>query len=210
MKKMVEFFLGKAGTGEIVTIAYGGGSHPGESRQLIIVSCSDTYFRAYEGSSHQPKQYKIEKVLWVEDSSGTKITSRDNVQALESALPTFESFDQYADFLKKEFEHAGWYVYQSDDLFGVGTCFKDGKPKKTPSIAVSYINRSNDIVWDLEKDDLVTVKKEPTGRKRPWRVDSWRFKEGRSFQSLHSAMELFVKEVRASDPQHSKGMFAGH
>jgi hypothetical protein len=210
MKELVEFFQKNAGTGELITIAYGGGSRPGETRQLVIVSCSDAYFHAYEGSSRQPKQYNIKKVLWAEDSSGIKITSRDNAQAFESALPKYESFDQYADFLKKEFEHAGWYVYQSDGLFGVGTCFKNGKPKKTPSIAVSYINRSNDIVWDLEKDNLVTLKKEPTGRERPWRVDSWRFKEGRSFRSLHSAMELFVEEVRASDPQQSKNMFAGH
>ena len=210
MKELIEFLQGIAGTGEIVTIAYGGGSRPGEARQLVVASCSESDFRAYEGTSRQTKQYKIEKVLWAEDGSGRKITSSDNVQVFESALPRLESLDQYAEFLKKEFERAGWYVHRSDGTFGVGTCFKNGKPKKTPSIAISYFDRSSDTVWDLEKNDFVTVKKDLTGRERPWRVDSWRFKEGRAFGSLYSAIELFVEEVRASDPQQAKGMFAGH
>ncbi len=210
MKELVEFLQEMARTGEIITVAYGGGSRSGEARQLVVASCSDSDFRAYEEGYRQAKQYKIEKVLWAEDSSGRKITSKDNVQIFKSALPKFESLEKYVDFFKREFESAGWYVHQSDVFFGVGTCFKNGKPKKTPSIAISYIDRSTDLVWDLEKNDLVTVKKEPTGRERPWRVDSWRFKEGKSFGLLHSAIELFVEEARASDPQKAKGMFGGH
>jgi hypothetical protein len=199
-----------AGTGEIITIAYGGGSRPGEARHLIVASCSDSDFRAYEEGSGQAKQYKIEKVLWAEDSFGRKITTKDHVHTVKSALPKFEALEQYVNFLKKEFESAGWYVHHSDGLFGVGTFFKNGKPKKTPSVAISYIDRSTDLLWDLEKNDLAAVKKEPTGRERLWRVDSWRFKEGKTFGLLHSAIELFVEEVRASDPQQAKGMFAGH
>jgi len=210
MKELVVFLQAMAGTGEIVKIAYGGGSRPGEVRQLIIASCSDSDFRAYEEGSSQTKQYKIHKVIWVEDSHGRKITYKDNVQFFESALPRFETLEEYVDLLKSEFESAGWYVYKSNDLFGVGICFKNGKPKKTPSIAIRYIDRSKDLVWNLEKNDFIEIKKEPTGRERPWRVDSWQLKEGKSFSMLHSAMELFVNEVRASDLQQAKGMFAGH
>jgi len=210
MKELVGFLKELAGTGEIIKIAYGGGSRPGNARELIIEYCSDSDFRAYEESSHRKKQYKIHKVLWAEDSSGKKITSKENVQAFESALPRFETVEKYIALLKNEFEGAGWYIHQDNGSFGVGTCFKNGKPKKTPSVAVCYIDRSTELVWDSEKSDFVTVEKEPTSRERPWRVDSWRFKEGKSFGVLHSAMELFVKEVRASNPQQAKGMYAGH
>jgi hypothetical protein len=95
-------------------------------------------------------------------------------------------------------------------MLGVGTYFKNGKPRKTPSVAVAFFDRSTDLVWDLEANRTVEVKREPTGSERPWRVDSWRLKEGKSFGLLHSAVEMFLSEVRASDPRRAKGMYAGH
>lgn len=209
MKDLVEFLQNAAQTGEVITVAYSGGSRPGESRALSVASCSETELRAYEGGGRIQKQYKVAKVLWAEDSSGRRVTSQQGVQAFQAALPVFESLQQYAEHLLSEFENAGWHVHQAADSFGVGTRFKNGTPKKTPSIAISFIDRSIDAVWDLEANDLVEVKKEPTGRERPWRVDSWRMKEGKAFDVLHSAIELFVSEVRASDPQNAKGMWAG-
>ncbi|MCX5807747.1 MAG: hypothetical protein NT010_17030 [Proteobacteria bacterium] len=73
-----------------------------------------------------------------------------------------------------------------------------------------FFDRATDSVWDLEMDNLVEVKRELTGRERPWRVDSWRFKQGKSFGLLHSAVELFLTEVRESNPGLAKQMFAGH
>ena len=210
MNELVEFLQAKAGTGEVITIAYSGGSRPGEARSLIVASCANSYLRAYEENSLQTKQYKIERILWFEDSCGTRITIKDNVENFESFLPKFETLEQYADLLKKEFAHAGWHIHQREGSFGVGTYFKNEKPKKTPSIAIAYFDPSVDDVWDLETNDFVAVKRELTGRERPWRVDSWRFKQGKSFGSLHSAIELFVKEVRSSDPLQTKDMFAGH
>ncbi len=91
MKELRDFLQEKAGIDEFITIVYGGGSRPGEARQLVVASCSDAYFRV--------KQYKIENVLWAEDSSGKRITAKDDVQAFESAFPRFETLREYADLL---------------------------------------------------------------------------------------------------------------
>jgi len=145
MKTLVGLLQNVAKTGETITIAYSGGSRPGQARQLIIASCSETDFRAYENGVSQSKQYKVAKILWAEDSSGIKITNDESVLAFESTTPRFDTLQEYANFLKSDLESVGWYIYQEHDMFGVGTSFKNGQPKKTPSIAVRYIDRSDDV-----------------------------------------------------------------
>lgn len=184
----------------LITIAYSGGSRPGQARRLFVVSCSTKDFRAYEESSRKVKQYKIAKVLWVEDSSGERLINKEEVENFKPALPKLKTLQQYADYLRSELERAGWYIHQKNNMIGVGTRFKNGKPKKTPDIAIRYFNHSTYSIWDLGKNDIVTVEKEKTGMERPWRVDSKRFKNGRTFKNLHSAVELFMKEVRESGP----------
>ena len=210
MKKFVEFIQNVVRTGETITMAYGGGSRPSQARQLIIASSSETDFRAYENGTNQSKQYKIAKILWAENSTGIKITNDESVMVFESTTPRFDTLQKYANFLRPDLESVGWYIYQEHDMFGVGTSFKNGQPKKTPSIAVRYIDRTDDVSYDFESNSFVDIKKELTGRERPWRVDSWRFKEGKSFGLLHTAVELLMDEIKASNPLEAKGMFSGH
>lgn len=200
MKELVRFLHEAARSGKLITLAYGSGSRPGKARQLIVVSCTENGFRAYEKGSRQVKQYKVSKVIWAEDSSGERLVNEEGVEEFKSALPKFETLQQYTNYLRSELEGAGWYVHITVNMIGVGTRFKNGKPKKTPSIAIRYFDRSTYEIWDVEKNELVPVRKERTGLERPWRVDSWRFKNGRSFGNLHSAMEIFMEEVRGSDP----------
>jgi hypothetical protein len=210
MKKLVDFIQNAVKTGESITLAYGGGSRPGQARQLIIASTSETDFRAYENGSNQSKQYKIAKILWAKNNIGLKVTNDESVMSFESATPRFGTLQEYANFLSPDLETAGWHIYHEHDMFGVGTKFKNGQPKKTPSIAVIYIDRTDDVSYDFESNSFVDIKKELTGRERPWRVDSWRFKEGKSFGLLHTAVELLMDEIKASNPLEAKGMFAGH
>jgi hypothetical protein len=121
-----------------------------------------------------------------------------------------KTLDEFAKVLNDHFQSIGWYVHNEKDFFGVGTFFKNGKPKKTPSIAIRYFDPSYKEIFDADSGEMVQVKKELTGRERPWRVDSWRFENGRTFSSLDSAMDIFLLEVRESDPATAKGMYAGH
>lgn len=200
MKELIRFLHKAARSGELITLAYGGGSRPGKARQLKVVSCTESDFRANERDSHKVKQYKIAKIIWAEDSSGARVVNDKGVEDFKSALPKLDTLQQYMDYLRPELESAGWCIHQENNMIGVGTRFKNGKPKKKPIISLQYFDKSTDEIWDLEKNELVPKKKERTGLERPWRVDSWRFKNGRSFGNLHSAIEVFIKDVRDSDP----------
>lgn len=125
-------------------------------------------------------------------------------------VPQYESISSFADEYRDTLAELGWHIHEEVEFFGVGGYFKNGKPRKTPSIAIAFFDRSTEEVYDGTINDFVEVKRELTGRERPWRVDSWRFNEGKTFSSLPSALQLFLQEVRDSDPRDSRGMFASH
>lgn len=107
------------------------------------------------------------------------------------------------DFINRysaEFKVAGWHMRQRKNSFELAGFFKNGKPRKTPSVSISYVDRSNVIELELYSDELVERKKELTGRERPWQVDSPRFKESRTYGDCNRAFETFLEESRASDP----------
>lgn len=83
---------------------------------------------------------------------------------------------------------AGWHIHESDNFFGVGGYFKNGKPKETPIISVLFFLPTAETIYDFEKDDFIDVKKEKTGREKPWRVHSYRLNLGKTFGLLHAAI----------------------
>lgn len=210
--KLVNFLKRAAGTGEVMTIAYNGGSRPGKAREVVILSCSNIDMRVREPGAPEPKLYNYGYIVWAENSSGERVINpmpSQQPQPTKEVLPRLKSLLHYIELLKPELQNAGWHVHEDYALFGVGGYFKNGKPKKTPSIAVRYFDRSTVSVWDLETNGPVEVKKELTGRERPWRVDSWRFAAGKTFRELHPAMEVFISEVRATTVSEAGRMCAG-
>lgn len=192
-----EFLEDVSNTGEIITVAYAGGSRPGEPRKVTITTIDPDKIRCIEVGQTQSKQYRVDRIIWAEDSSGIRVESE--IKSHIQVLPNFDTLKEYADFLMSELEKSGWYIHQEDDLFGVGEFFKNGKPKKTPKISIRYNDPSLDIEYDFETGDFVEVKKELTGRERPWRIDSPNFTEGKTYGKLHSAMKIFIEEVNKID-----------
>jgi len=129
---------------------------------------------------------------------------------IDLTIPQYESISSFADEYRDTLAELGWHIHEEKDFFAVGGYFKNGKPRKTPSVAISFFDRSTEEVFDGTINDFVEVNRELSGRERPWRVDSWRFREGKTFSLLQSALQLFLQEVRDSDHENSKGMFAGH
>jgi hypothetical protein len=210
MKQLLEFLNKVRQTGEVITVAYGGGSNPGSSRKLIIASCSDDSFRAFDETQRVAKSFKASKVLWIKDHFGNIVTNPEPVTESAPRAADLETLEEYVELLRERFLAQGWHIHQSENFFGVGGYFKNGKPKKTPSIAIAFFLPTTETVYDLDKDDFVEVERQITGRERPWRVDSHTQKQGKTFSKLQSAMEFFVSEVEDSDPNSDKGMYAGH
>lgn len=200
-----ELLLSVAGSGELITIVYNGGSRPGQPRQLIPVSISNQLLIAVEPASHTNKSYKLERIASVELSSGEHISNlkADPPSAL-SNLPSFETLLEYSKYLIPELRVAGWHIYETETSFAIATHFKNGKPRKTPSISIQYVDPNFETIFDIESGEIKTVPRELTGREKPWLVDSWRFHRGRSFSILKKAFELFIEEAQVSDPTTAK------
>src|SRR5271167_1169963 len=64
-----------AGTGEIVTVVYNGGSHPGQSRQIIPIAIKADELIVTEPGIEFHNHYKLIKIASVELSSGRRVIS---------------------------------------------------------------------------------------------------------------------------------------
>ena len=225
-----------------VTIAYNGGSRPGQARSVVPVSVSKDNLVASESGSTFNKTYKLALIAWVE-SNGVRAT---NAQVAPPAapkppprvvpdVPSLGSLAEYVDRYRAELAAAGWHLHEEKNSFGVATRYKNGKPKKTPSIWLRYIDLAegsgvfdedlNEILGEVETitsaslvlsiggdgelaSELQTERKVgPRRPPRPWRVDSWRLATGKTFPELQPAFALFIDEVRLSDPATAKGAF---
>ena len=125
-------------------------------------------------------------------------------------MPALKTLAEYVAYFRSELAVAGWHLYEEEGSFGVATRFKNGKPRKTPCVLIRYFDRSTETVFDLDAEELRSMPRELTGRERPWRVYSWRFKEGKTLRELQQAFALFMEEARASDPATAKNLWAGH
>lgn len=189
--------------GDIVSIIYNGGSHPGKSRKLIPLSVTDEDLKAMDPSARIPKTFKLNKIASASLLSGVGV-SNPNVAPVVLAeipqTPAFETLAEYAAYLAPEFREAGWNMIETDDFLGVGTFFKNGKPRKSTNISIQFCDRSIETVFDWESGETSAQPRILNGRERPWVVSSWHQQQSKSFTQLQRAMDAFVKEVRASSP----------
>lgn len=70
MKTTTELLAGAAGTGEIVTIVYQGGSKPGQARQVIPNHIKAGRLEAIDISTSTPKTYFLDMIASVVLSDG--------------------------------------------------------------------------------------------------------------------------------------------
>ena len=213
MASVTELLRSIAGSGETVTLVYNAGSRPGQARAVVPVSVSNDGLVAVEPGSRVNKTYKLDRIASVELANGLRAANEQVTPPVVSALPDvpdLKTLAEYVEHFRSELIGAGWHLYEEEGSFGIATRFKNGKPKKTSSVLIRYFDRSTEVVFDLDEEELKTVPRELTGRERPWRVDSWRFKEGKTLAELQRAFALFMAEARASNPATAKSVWAGH
>jgi hypothetical protein len=211
MALVTELLRVVARSGELVTLIYNGGSRPGQARPVVPVSVSDDHLVAIEHGSLAKKTYWLDRIAAVELASGLRATNEQAAPPVAPLpeVPILGALTEYIQYFHSELTGAGWHSYEEKNSFGITARFKNGQPKKTPSVLIRYLDRSTETVFDLDARELRTASREMTGRERPWRVDSWRFKEGKTFAELERAFALFLAEARASDPTTAKNVWAG-
>lgn len=212
MATVAELLRSVAGSGELVSLVYSAGRRPGVARSVVPLFLTENELVAVEPDSTTKKTYRLDRVVSVSLSHGA---SASNVQADPEPValpevPLFGSLGEYAEYYKAELVVAGWHIAEEIDSFGIATRFKNGKPKKTPSVLIRFFDRSTELVFDMDSQEQRAVPRVLTGHERPWRVDSWRFREGKAVRELRHAFAVFIAEARASRPATAKNLWAGH
>jgi hypothetical protein len=208
MQTLVELLRAVAGSGEIVAIGYNAGSRPGAVREVVPLRVSGSELVATDPNSDVEKRYKLEFISSLQLSSGESVENPAVRPAAPRGpvwpdVPTFETLREYADHFVDEFRAAGWYVHRSETLLGVGGFYKNGNPRKSPSISIWFSDRSTETVFDWESGEMKSVIRQLTGRERPWSVMSSRPGSAKSLSRLPDAFAAFLAEVRAASPSAS-------
>ena len=194
IREVIQNAIGESAT---VSIVYNGGSRPGASRTVIPVSITTDELIAREPGERVVKHFKLDKIASASLSTGETATNTDVVSVPIRIAPNFNSFKEYAAFFRENLKESGVNIIESENYFAIAGFFKNGKPRKTPMTSIQFIDRSTETVFNFDSGELEEIKHDITGRERPWRVDSTRFKEGKALGQLSKAAELFLQEAHA-------------
>jgi len=214
MQELESFLRKNIGEHRQISLAYSGGSNPGGVREIIITGIHDgdqgLYISGYPpGEVGRPstKNYRLSRIIWASDELGSKVINNEVEESPNSTkgpvpeLPYFYSLEKYAEHFVSGLVGAGWHVTSDPSLLSIGTFFKNGKPKKTPSVAISFDPIPSESAHDHSGVSGASVSSPGEHvRSRPWCVSSWRFKRARTFSDLHHAIQVFAQEAIESDP----------
>ncbi len=145
MASVTELLRSIAGSGETVTLVYNAGSRPGQARSVVPVSVSNDGLVAVEPGSRVNKAYKLDRIASVELANGLRATNEQATPPVVSALPDvpdLKTLGEYVEHFRSELIGAGWHLYEEEGSVGIATRFKNGKPKKTPSVLNHLEDRS--------------------------------------------------------------------
>lgn len=181
-----------AKAGEVVRIIYHGGSQPGTVREIYPIRVATLEISARDLATDIVKTFKLAKIELVDD-----VTDAPEYDAAHSDISEPAGIIEALDGKHSELENLGWHVAFSEDEASVYRFFKNGKPRKTADVSLSY----DEFVTDLFVDDDGELHEDARHSTRPYRVDSLRFASGRTFGKLSRAAALFLEEAHGLAPQ---------
>ncbi len=216
MDKLIKVLKKAEGTGEILKVAYMGGSRPGAERDLVIIKCAETEFRAREEGVNTAKSYKINKIDYIIDSSGLKhkpdksTTPEDIYSSIN--FPGSYTLKQFSKDISIILKNTEWEPKLKGEKFTITGIYKNGKSKNTPSISIQYIDHDLDVpdqYTNIAKIGIISID-EINEKQRNWRVDSWRWATARFYTDLKKALNIVIKEIRESDPVKANVITSDH
>jgi hypothetical protein len=187
----------------VLKIKYHGGSQPGSIREIVPRSIKGDKVRAFCLSSEADKTFKIDKIEILGDDTPVQeyIPKQD------------DNYDGIGDLLKAKGEYLeslGWHILtnssteqldgkdilapadvpleQQNETLGLYTLFKNGKPRKTPNIELSFTL----LTWEAVATENGEIKMGNLRKMvKPWRV--WgKGDDGRSYGTLSKAAIRFL------------------
>lgn len=173
---VTETLAAAVNTGEILRIAYYGGSNPGSVREIypIRVAGGQVMARCIEDGS--TKVFNIDKIS-LPDFPETVNDSMIYQIALPTTIP-----DAIAPYIE-EMQAIGWHIKVSEEELGAYLLFKNGKLRKTPTTGIRYFQEHS----------------------RPYYTFGPDLVQARTYSNLAKAVATFVDQARRNAPIKKSG-----
>ena len=189
-----EELRGLCDSGQEIAIIYLGGSQPGTQRVVSPLKMKGEILIALDIASNRVKNYSIGKIELLKEASLAPPYNADLAQ--ETALIDRLSLRQMADVFTEDLSSLGWHVEPGETSIQLARHFKNGKPRKSADLVISYEEFVYSFEFDLDLGDFVEAKKLSV---RPWRVSTLSASQ-RSFSLFSRAWIAFVNEARVHSP----------
>lgn len=157
------------------------------------MSVSSEEVIAHDLATDEIRTFKLARMELLE--AGEQVTAYDSSgpAPAEDPGPLGESLG----WVRTELEALGWHVQVDVDGISLYTFFKNGKPRKTPVVGISFCEWTVDMFDDGDGRGLQEVRR-PS--KRPYSVFSPGFTQARTFAGRPKAVALFLEESRRLAP----------
>jgi len=182
--------------GEVLVVAYHGGSKPGTVREIAPISMRNGKVRARCYSSNAVKTFIAEKI---EILNSLQDKPSEKWEASIVPYSDCESISSFIENDRSDLEKLGWFVQCSqDDHAQLFRYFKNGKLRKTSDIDISCNEYTYDLVYGA---DGVERKENYRKSKRPWVVRA-KGSTTSSFSILHKAITKFIDHANILAPKN--------
>jgi len=182
-------------SGEILEIIYYGGSNPGKSRKVAPVKIDGNRLIARCLSSDEVKSFTVSKIAVQEN--GITIGADSSVLELSNQY-NFDYLDLFLLKYKNELENMGWFVTSENNSYlSLHSFFKNGKPRKSADVSILYSEYSEEMIYDIDKNDFVSVQ---TKMQKPWSIRAIN-QTTRTYTKLSSALETFITFAKTYAPK---------
>ena len=182
-------------TGEIIEVAYHGGSKPGSMRRLAPISLDGKLVRARCFDSGRVKTFSIDKIEILKNNSQKPSKTWKEV---DEPYSQYKTLDEFYTAEQASFEEMGWVIKMQEE-YGILLLrkFKNGKPRKTPDVDISYNEFVSDWFYDDETGEEVEVNTRKSSR--PWVVRAKNHNTS-SYSDLKKAINKFVTIAESLAP----------
>ncbi len=181
--------------GSSIRVIYNSGSQPGSVREIIPVVVADKEIRAIDVLTGIKKTFKLEFLELPPVPCNAPLYD-PSLGKTESEFDT-KSIQEASETIVDEMRGLGWHVAVGKDEVSLFAHFKNGKPKKTPEVRLTY----QQFVTELIMDDDGELHENIGLWNRPYRLESKSFASARSFAKLSAGWPKFLDEAQSRAPQ---------
>ncbi len=176
-------------TKQKINVIYHGGSMSGQPRELGPISIKGNKLRAKCYKTDAFKTFLIERIQIITTDGELTEQKHPSVKPTPTISPE-QTLSDVAARITAHFKESEWLVdfNENEQSILIYSRFKNGKPKKSPVLALYYEEYRSDLIINEQTGELDEVTKK---RVKPWIVRSSN-KTATSFGYLNTAAEKFL------------------